>query len=510
MKTGKTLTMGWMLLLAIGIAFFNGFLTSALAAPKDTLIVGTEAEVQSMDPLQNWMGYSSAVSILMYDTLVRYGAHGKLLPSLATSWEKVDDLTWRFHLRKGVKFHNGYPFTAADAKFSLDRILDPKEKCRYRSRYDSWEKVIVEDDYILVVKTKRPDPSVAGWIAFFGNIVSKKWVEENGFEELKKHAMGTGPYKFVSWKRKDRLTLVANKDHFDRVPKVNNLIIRPIPEMAARVAELEAGGVHIITKVPMFIIPQLEKNPNTHPVILDGVLANFMLMDTALVPEFKDKRVRQAMNYAVDKETIIKGILKGMGKPLGFGAPTPFPGIDPNIKPYPYDPQKAKALLAEAGYPDGFALNVYSPSHRYLMDKEAAQAIAEQLSRIGIKPNVLVMDTGKYFQEWRANRLKGLVYIGQHLTHWDQSACYGWINPKSPRCTIKNQEMIDLLEDMLATMDTTARYQKAYKLQRMMHDEATQLFLYSLKAIFGASNKIKGFISHDGVMIELWAVSLEQ
>jgi peptide/nickel transport system substrate-binding protein len=506
MKTKRTTNC--LFFMVIGFALLVGSSTPALAAVDNTLVVGTEAEVQSMDPLQNWMGYSGAVSLLLYDTLVAYGAHGKLLPSLATSWENVDDLTWRFHLRRGVKFHNGYPFTAADAKFSLDRIFDPEEKCRYRSRYDSWEEVIVEDDYTLVVKTKRPDPAVAGWIAFFGNIVSKKWVEENGFEKLQKHAMGTGPFKFVSWKRKDRLTLVANEDHFNKVPKVKNLVIRPIPEVASRVAELEADGVQVITKVPMFIIPQLEKNPDTSPLVLDGVLVNFMLMDTELVPEFKDKRVRQAINYAVDKETIIKGLMQGMGNPVGFGAPSNFPGIDPDLGPYPYDPEKAKSLLKEAGYADGFDLNVFSPSHRYIMDKEATQAIAEQLSRIGIRPKVQVMDTGKYFKEWRAKRLNGLTYIGQHLVHWDQSACYGWINPKSPRCTIKNPAMEELLEDMLSTMDVKERYRKAYKLQRMMHAEATQLFLFSSKSIFGISKKVKGFNSHDGVNMELWNVSL--
>jgi len=191
-------------------AFMLSASLQAWAQPKGTLKVGMEAETYSMDPLAAWMGYGMVMMRQIYDTPIDFGPNGELNPRLATSWQQLDDLTWRFHLRKGVKFHNGYPLTAEDVKFSIERILDPANKCRHRGRYLTFEKVNVIDDYTFDIKTKTPDALVPNRMAFFTRVVPKKWVEENGIDGLRKHAMGTGPFKFVSWKRKDRLILEAN------------------------------------------------------------------------------------------------------------------------------------------------------------------------------------------------------------------------------------------------------------------------------------------------------------
>lgn len=480
------------------------------AAPQGTLVVGMEAETYSMDPLAAWMTYGMVMMRQIYDTLIDFGPNGEFIPRLATSWEQLDDLTWRFHLRKGVKFHNGYPFTAEDFKFSMERILDPENKCRYRSRYLGFDKFIVVDDHTVDLKTKTPDAIVPNRIAFFGRVVSKRWVEENGVDTLRKHAMGTGPFKFVSWKKKDRLTLEANTDHYMSVPKVKTLIFRPLPETASRVAELQAGGVQIITNVPPFIIPQLEKDENTG---IQNVLSNrsiFMTMNTLNVPELKDKRVRQALNYAVDKEAIIEGVLSGLGKPLGISAAQHCRGVDKTIKPYPYNPDKAKALLQEAGYPDGFQLNLYSPSGRYPMDKEVVQAVGDQLSRIGIKPSVHVMETQKYFKSFIQHTLDGIFIIGHGLVWWDQDPLVSFVNPKSSYCHYHNPEMEKLIQQMRSIMDEKARYEVAHQIQGMIHDEAVHLFLYNQENTFGMSKKIQGFQARADDHMDLWNVSLSE
>jgi len=481
----------------------------AVAEPKGTLSVGVEAETYSMDPLVAWMTYGMVMMRQIYDTPLDFNPDGTLKPRLATKWEMVDDLTWRFHFRKDVKFHNGYPFTAADVKFSLDRILDPENKCRYRSRYSTVKEVVLVDDYTLDIKTTTPDAVMPRRMAFFVRVVSKKWVEENGVEELRKHAMGTGPFKFVSWQRKDRLILEANTEHYETVPLVAKLVFRPIPEMGARMAELQSGGVQIATNVPPFMMKTLEKNPDLELQNVLSLRSMFMVLNTLNVEPLKNQKVRLALNYAVDKEAIINGVCSGLGEPLGISAATQVQGVDQSIKPYPYDPEKAKKLLAEAGYGDGFELNLYSPTGRYPMDKEVVQAVADQLAKVGIKCNVNVMETQKYFKEFIAKSLNGAFIIGHALMLWDQGLLVSFVNPPASYCHYQNPEIEKLIHKMRSIMDQKERYEVAHKIQWMIHDEAPMIFLYNLENVYGVSKKVEGFKVRADDHMDLWKVSLK-
>ena len=481
-----------------------------MAAPKGTLSVGVEAETYSMDPLVAWMTYGMVMMRQIYDTPIDFNPDGTLKPRLATKWEQTDDLTWRFHMRKGVKFHNGYPFTAHDVKFTLERILDPANKCRYRSRYSTVDKIIVVDDYTLDVKTKTPDAVLPRRMAFFVRVISKKWVEENGIEKLRKQAMGTGPFKFVSWQRKDKLVLEANTDHYQTVPKVKTLIFRPIPEMGARMAELQSGGVQIVTNVPPFMMKQLEKKPDLALQKVLSLRSMFMVLNTLKVDALKKQKVRLALNYAVDKEAIINGICSGLGKPEGLSAAPQVQGVDKKIKPYPYDPAKAKALLKEAGYPDGFQLNLFSPSGRYPMDKEVVQAVAEQLSKVGIKTKVHVMETQKYFKKFIAKELDGAFLIGHALMLWDQGLLVSFVNPKASYCHYHNAQIEKLIHKMRSIMDQKKRYEVAHKIQWMIHDEAPMIFLYNLENVYGVSKKVDGFKARADDHMDLWKVTLKK
>ena len=478
------------------------------AEPSGTLVVGMEAETYSMDPLVAWMTYGMVMMREIYDTPIDFGPNGELRPRLATKWEQLDDLTWRFHFRRDVKFHNGYPMTAEDVKFSLERILDPANKCRYRSRYATVDRINVVDDYTIDIKTKAPDALIPNRMAFFVRVVSKKWVEENGVEQLRKQAMGTGPFKFVSWKRKDRLILEANTQHYATVPKVSKLIIRPIPEMASRVAELQAGSVHIITNVPPFMVGNLEKDPNNEIQKVLSLRSMFMVINTLEESPLKDKRVRQALNYAVNKEAIIDGVCSGLGKPLGLSAAYQVSGVDNSLKPYPYEPEKAKALLKEAGYANGFDLQLSSPSGRYPMDKEVVQAVADQLSKVGIKTSVNVQETQKYFKEFIAHTMKGAFLIGHALMFWDQDSLVAFVSSKASYCHYHNPEIEKLIPEMRSIMDQNARYEVAHKIQRIIHDECPMIFLYNLENVYGVSKKVSGFKARPDDHMDLWNVSL--
>jgi peptide/nickel transport system substrate-binding protein len=508
MKRKREIGKRWIVFLAL-LACLIAFATSASAAPEGTLIVGVEADPYAMDPLAAWMGYGMMITRTMYDTLLDFGPDGNLNPRLATSWELLDPLHWRFHLREGVKFHNGYPFTAEDVKFTMERILDPENKCRYISNYQSYDKLVVVDDHTIDIITKVPDPLLLNRLASFGKIVSKKWVEENGVEKLRKHAMGTGPFKFVSWKRKDRLTLEANTDHYETVPKVKTLVFRPVPEMGARMAELQAGGVQITTNVPPFMIPKLEEDPNVTTQNVLSLRSLFMIIDTLTVEELQDKRVRQALNYGVDKEAIVSGVLSGLGEPSGLGIPMQIPRVDQSIKPYPYDPEKAKALLAEAGY-EGLEVNLYSPSGRYPMDKEVVQAVADQLTKIGIKPKVHVMETQKYFGGVVNHELHGLMLVGFGFDAWDQIQIISMVDPKHVFSHYHEPTMTELITELRAEMDIEKATALGYKMQGMMHEEAIKLFLYTQVNTYGLSKKVQGFEGRSDDAMDLWEVSLSQ
>ena len=495
----------------VGIFFYLMMMSPfAHAEPQGTLVVGMEAETYSMDPLVSWMTYGMVMMRQIYDTPIDFDRHGNLVPRLATDWEMIDDLTWRFHLRKGVTFHNGYPMTAEDIKFSLERILDPQNKCRYRSRYSTVDKLIAVDDHTLDIKTKTPDAVLPRRIAFFVRVVSKKWVEENGVEMLRKQAMGTGPFKFESWQRKNRLVLKANTEHYMSVPKIDTLIFRPIPEMGARMAELQAGSVHIITNVPPFMQEQLAQAPEIEVQKVLSLRSLFMVLNTLDVPELQNQKVRQALNYAVNKQAIIDGVLSGLGEPLGLSAAMHVKGVDNSIKPYPYDPEKAKALIKEAGYPNGFKLNLYSPSGRYPMDKEVVQAIGAQLAEIGIKPEIHVMETQKYFKDFIGKKLQGAFLIGHALMLWDQGLIVSFVNPESSYCHYKNPEIETLIHKMRSILDQKKRYEVGSKIQWIIHDEAPMIFLYNQENAYGVSTKIDGFQARADDHMNLWEVSIKE
>ena len=495
-------------LAAVVVVCSLGLTAPSLAASQDELVVAMEAETSSMDPMKAWVTYGLVVSRLMYDSPINFGPNGELTPGLAEKWTAVDDLTWRFKLRPGVKFHNGYRLSAEDVKFTVERILDPANKCRFRTRYGNIDKVVVIDDLTFDIVTKKPDPLLPNRVAFFIRVVSKKWIEENGADALHKQAMGTGPFKMVSWKRKDRLVLEANTGHYLNPPKIKKLIIRPIPEVASRMAELRAGGVHIAVNIPPFAIPVLDKDPGAQVQTVMASRTMFMVMNTLIVPELQNKLVRQALNYAVDKDAIVKGIMSGLGNPVGLPAPPQISGVDKSIKPYPYDPDKARALLKEAGYPDGFALNLYSPSGRYPMDKEVVQAVADQLSKVGVKTKVNVLETQKYFRRFVKHDIAGLMLIGFGYAYADQDSMANFFLKKAAYCHYNNPDLENLIPEMRSTLDRTARYATAHKIQKIIHQECPMLFLYNLKNVYGVSTRVRGFKARSDDNLDLTDVTL--
>jgi peptide/nickel transport system substrate-binding protein len=498
-------------LAALGLGLFLLPVSSHAASPEGTLQVAVSTDLVGLEPVVEHTTTGLMMNRHIYDSLLSFGPKGEILPRLAEKWELLDDKSWRFHLRKGVKFHNGYPFTAADVKFSMDYHLDPKNKWNYKGIFSNLDSVEVADEYTVLFKSKQADPMLPAQLAAWMRIASKKLYDELGSEGFGKTAVGTGPYKFVEWKRKDRLILEANPQSYQVSPKVKTLVFRVIPEMGARVAELQAGGVDIMIDVPPFMVPQLTKTDAIRVHSVPSLRAFYLLLDTTKVEALKDKRVRQALNYAVDKNAIIQGMLNGMGEVLTSHVPVVVNGVDPSIKPYPYDPEKAKTLLKEAGYAQGLTLNLYTPQGRYPMDKEVTLAVADQLTKVGIQAKLNVLETGAYFRGLTGHTLEGgLYYLGMASSEWDVNHALNNLDSAFVLCFYPNEDINTMVREAKVTMDTKKRYEMASKIQKIVHEDAPYLFLFDSTVSFAVSNKVQGFVARADEYMDLWEVSLRK
>lgn len=348
--------------------------------PTGQIIVAQAEDPNTMDPKYLKGRITQNALRLIFDSLYHRDNNMQVIPWLATSYENPDELTWRFHLRQGVKFHNGDDFKANDVKFTIGRLLEDDSGWSEKNIID---RVEVVDDYTVDIITKKPYAAFMTRVVLW-HMTDEEYFNEVGADGFASQPVGTGPFKFVEWVKDEQLVYEANPDYWGGAPKIETVIFRPIPETATRVAALEAGDVDVISDVPPDYVDQAPEGINV--VTIPGTRAFFIAMNVSMKP-FDDVRVRQAMNYAVDVEAITKSLLNGLARkidnpllPEAFGyAATPV---------YLYDPAKAKELLAEAGYADGFEMELNTDPTL----KEIAEALAGQLSQVGITAKVNVLE----------------------------------------------------------------------------------------------------------------------
>src|SRR5438105_5107703 len=334
------------------------------AQPKDTLTVALPSHAPTLDPHMHFERVGILVNINMFDSLLHRSAKLEFEPSLALSWKALNDTTWEFKLRKGVKFHDGSILTAEDVKFSFDRVLEPGKEQKKSPQYGNVRAIkevkIVNADTIHLI-TDKPFPLLLERVVFFP-IVPKKHIEKVGEEAFgSTAAVGTGPWKLVEWKRDQHIRLEAFDQHWRGKPALKYVVFRAIPEVAIAVAELKTGGVDIIRNVNADLMPDLKSHPQTRISTTPILRVHYAELDMRSAP-FDKKAVRQAANYAIDKQVIIQRMMAGLGRQVATVVqPTAF-GYDPDAKPYTFDPKKAKELLAQAGYPNGVDITLHSSS----------------------------------------------------------------------------------------------------------------------------------------------------
>jgi peptide/nickel transport system substrate-binding protein len=374
---------------------------------KNTLVVGQSADVSKLDPHLSTTVNDIAITFNLYDNLLTRRLDGKLYPSLATEWKLVNPTTWQFKLRPNVKFHNGDPLTSADVKFSFERSYDPNAKVITKSVLNTIDTIETPGPLTVVIHTKQPDPLLAARVAFYaGQVMPKAYFQKVGDDEFNAKPIGSGPVKFASWVKDDRLILDANRGYWGGKIDADQVIFRPIPELSARLAALLKGEVDLITKIPPDHVERVSKAPNTK---VEGVLyaGLYCLSVASQKPPLDSKPFRQAMSLAIDRQTIVKELWRGQaGVPTGLVVKSDN-HFDPTLPPMKYDPNQAKQLLKEANY-KGEELTLETPIGFMVMDKEMSEVVVSMWKDVGINAKLEQLEYSVYQQKIREKSFKGV------------------------------------------------------------------------------------------------------
>ena len=317
------------------------------------ITISQPAEATTMDPGRSTQVLTVNYFYNLYDTLTRWDNALRLQPGLATSWKNVNETTWEFTLRQGVKFHDGSPLTVEDVRATLERNLQPG-KTVVQPGFATIEAVQVVSPTTIRVSTKKPDPLLLVRMAQMGaQILPARLTTDDGAKELARRPVGTGAYRFVEWVKDERLVMEANRDWWGwegKAPPIDRVIWKPIPEDFPRIVALEKGEADIITNVPPDRIKSIGDGRATQILSVPSSRIAILSINSTQ-PPLSDKRARQALHYALDINSIIRNLYAGQGKPFSGGvADTDF-GYNAALKAYPFDPAKAKQLLADAGRP---------------------------------------------------------------------------------------------------------------------------------------------------------------
>jgi len=371
------------------------------AGPRDTLVFAASADATTLDPHNTTDTESDQVIMMMYETLIGFDQDMNIVPRLAERWEVAPDgVTWTFHLRDGVRFHDGTPLDAEAVRRNFARVMDPVANHKRLVLFDMIDRVEAVDDRTVRITTKYPfgafEPTMAHVSAAIVNpAVAEKFGKE--FGSAADRASGTGPYAIVSWKKDQEIVLERNDDYWGEKGKTPRIVYRPIPEAAARVLALEAGDVDVISRIPSADIARLEKEPGIAVTKTPSVGMQQFRFNVTKKP-FDDARVRQAISYAIDRRAIVDNLVSSFARP-STGALTPIMRGYANLGEIPHDPAKARALLKAAGYPNGFKTRI-ATTPRYPMGVELAEALASDLKKVGIEAAIDVIEWGTMVTYW--------------------------------------------------------------------------------------------------------------
>lgn len=495
--------------------------TLAFAGPAlaDDLVIGLDSEATSIDPHFHNLGPNNQLGFMIFDRLANPDERQNFKPGLAESWKPIDNTTWEFKLRKGVKFHDGSDFNADDVICTFERAPNVPNSPAGFGTYVKGKTFIKVDDYTIHVKTDAPYPVMVNDL---GNvaIVSSEGGCDGSTEDFNsgKAAAGTGPFKFAEYVPGDRIVLEANPDYWGDKPIWDKVTLKPIKSGPSRVAALLAGDVDVINGVPTTDIGMLKGRDDV--TLSQGVSNRVIYLHVDQFREASpfvkangggdiknpllDVRVRKAISKAISRDLIRDRVMEGLSIPAGQLLPEGFFGVSENLKPDDYDVAGAKELLKEAGLPDGFELTIHGPNDRYLNDAKIAEAIAQMLTRAGIKTQVETMPRSVYFSRastgaeglpefslilvgWGAGSGEASSPLRALIASFDKEKGMGTAN----RGRYANAEVDKLIEEALAEVDDPKRAELLAK--------ATELSIGEDQAIIPIHYQVNTWASRKGL-----------
>ena len=463
----------------------------ALAAPaaaKDPWTVAFGEEPFTLNPAGKGAlaAVSDYVQIHIFDPLVDFtGPNLTLKPMLATRWETPTPTTWRFYLRRDVKFHNGDPLTAEDVKFTIDTQLANKG-ATINAYLGPTEGARVIDPYTVEITTKTPFPALLFNLSRL-HILPRAY-DKLGVDAFAAKPIGSGPYRFVEWQRGQRIVLDVNANYWGGVPTPKRLVFRFIIDPSTRAAELKAGGVDIAINPP---IPQVKELSTGDTQILTVPAARVIAYPfNTLQKPLNDVRVRRAVNHAIDREAIVKSLLQGFGQATGQPFTAGWLGYDEAIKPYPYDPAQAKRLLAEAGYGSGLDVTWNVSVGAFLADKEINEAAAAMLAQVGVRARLVPTERAKIQKDLQSATFDGIT-TGQWGTIAESEIMVRWFFRTPKIFTPELDARLGQLATAAAGEVDRDKRGKIYRdLAKYAHDEALWLFIHHQDEVIAKRREI--------------------
>jgi peptide/nickel transport system substrate-binding protein len=456
-------------------------LALASGASAANLTVGLGTDVTAIDPHYHNLTPNNNVAAHVYGYLVDRNEKSQPIPGLATEWKTVDATTWEFKLRKGVKFHDGSDFTAADVVASIERVPKvPNSPSPFTAFTKQIQKIEVVDPYTIRFKTALPYPLMPSDMTQVA-IINRQFANASTDDfNSGKAAIGTGPYKVVRYAKSDRLELARNDNWWGGKTPWEKVTLRILPNDATRVAALLSGDVQVIENVPTSDAARLksDKRLAIYRTVADRLIYLHMDSDRDVSPfvtdkdgkpltknPLKDARVRKALSKAINRPAIVERVMEGEAIPSGQLVPEFLFGATKNLQVEKFDPEGAKKLLAEAGYPNGFGLTIHAPNNRYVNDAKIAQAVAQMLARIGVDTKVVAMPSATYFSQatdlkfsfmlvgWGTGTAEASSSLKALLMTFNRDKGYGTAN----RGRYSNGKVDALTEDALQTVDDVKR-----------------------------------------------------
>jgi len=474
----------------------GGVLPAAEAkGPKATggLVIAQSSEYHEINPHRELWSDDSSFHFAIFDSLIERDDTMRLVPVLAESYKNTGPREWTFTLRPGVKFHNGEPLTAETIRWNVQDGL--RTDIKRDVTWQAFERVDVIDSHTFKLITRQPDPVLPQRLVRFF-ILPQRYYEQVGEQGFISKPVGSGPYRFVERVADSYAKLEAFDDYWGPNASLRNVVFRIVPDQATRLSALQAGEVDLIAP----LAPDQVKTVNQSPVAKVASVTSDRIAYAQFWPEspqggkeLRDKRVRQAINYAVNMDNIVKFVLGGLSTRIPTILPATTFAYDPSLKPYPYDPDKARGLLREAGYPNGFSINMEVPANFILpATVEVCQAMVGDLAKVGIKANLKAVELGTLVKMRGDKQIAPIFFWSWGTDFLDpEPFVRGILHTKSLYTFYGKAEWDQTIDTAARTQNPSQRAEMYKKLQREIYDDPPYIFLYSIFNIYGVRRNIQ-------------------